>query len=75
MVSRNVVINGTNGVNGGTYYLLESTNLVLPLNQWLAVATNVVSASGGSDSFTFIGTNAVTSNFPQQFYILSSTNN
>jgi hypothetical protein len=74
LVGGNVVINGTNGINGGTYYLLGSTNVGLPLNQWTALATNVVGASGGNGNFNFTGTNAVISNHPQQFYILSSTN-
>jgi hypothetical protein len=29
-----VVISGTNGQSGGTYYLLARTNLALPLDQW-----------------------------------------
>jgi len=68
---KNVVINGNNGDIGATYYLLSSTNLAKPLNQWQAVATNVL----GSSSFTFIGTNAASAGGTQQFYILSSTNN
>jgi hypothetical protein len=71
----NVVIGGTNGVNGGTYYLLDSTDAAKPLNQWTAVATNIVSASGASGAFTFTGTNVVVPNSGQQFYILSNTNN
>jgi len=70
----NVVIGGTNGVNGGTYYLLESTNLAKPLSQWTTVATNVVNTNGASGAFTFTGTNAITTGLPQQFYILSNTN-
>jgi hypothetical protein len=70
----NAVLSGTNGVNGGTYYLLESTNITLPLNQWIPIATNVMNASGGLDSFTLIETNAVNSNLKQQFYILSNKN-
>ena len=68
---KNVVINGTNGDIGATYYLLSSTNLARPVNQWQVVATNVL----GSSSFTFIGTNAAFPGGTQQFYILSSTNN
>jgi hypothetical protein len=67
----NVVINGTNGDVGATYYLLTSTNVAKPFSQWQVVATNVV----GAGTFTFIGTNAVSPNGVQQFYILSSTNN
>jgi hypothetical protein len=67
----NVVINGTNGDVGATYYLLTSTNAAAPFRQWQVVATNVV----GAGTFTFVGTNAVSPNRAQQFYILSSTNN
>ena len=74
MVGLNVVISGTNGVNGGTYYLMDSTNLAKPLSQWTAVATNVVNTNGASGGFTFTGTNAITTGLPQQFYILSNTN-
>ena len=36
----NLVINGSNGQSGGTYYVLAaSTNIALPLNQWTPVAT------------------------------------
>jgi hypothetical protein len=68
---KNVVINGIQGDAGATYYLLTSTNVATPLPQWQVVATNVA----GSSTFTFIGTNAVSSNDMQQFYILSSTHN
>jgi len=74
LVGGNMVLKGTNGVNGGTYYLLSATNLALPLSQWTPVATNVVSVSGGVNSFTFTGTNAALYNDAQQFYLLSSTN-
>jgi autotransporter-associated beta strand protein len=70
----NVNITATNGVNGGTYYLLGSTNVALPLNQWVSEATNVVTASGGTETFSFTGTNVV-SGTPGLFLILSSTNN
>jgi Bacterial Ig domain/Immunoglobulin I-set domain len=68
----NLVITGTNAQATGVYYLLSSTNVALPLSQWTPVSTNVVSTANG---FTFIGTNVVTPGNPQQFYILSSTNN
>jgi hypothetical protein len=71
----NVLVNATNGVNGGTYYLLQSTNMASPLNQWLVVATNVINTNGAGGAFTFTGTNVVTPNGAQQFYILSNTNN
>jgi len=47
--------------------VLTSTNLALPLSQWMPVATNVLSASG---NFTITATNAVNRSIPQRFYIL-----
>jgi len=70
----NVVINATNGVNGGTYYLLSSTNLPLPVWQWMPLATDTINAAGPLGTFTFSGTNAQLPNEAQQFYILSNTN-
>ena len=67
----NVTMTVTDAQAGDAYYLLASTNLALPINQWLTVATNVPGTSG---SFTFTGTNAVTPGDRQQFYILSNTN-
>jgi hypothetical protein len=75
MVGGNVVINGTNGQSGGTYYLLETTNVADPISIWRSVATNIVSTNGPEGAFTFTGTNTVTSGGAQQFYILSNTNN
>jgi hypothetical protein len=63
----NLTINGRNGISGTTCYLLMSTNVTLPLDQWSPVATNVLNASG---SFTITATNAVNLNVPQCFYIL-----
>jgi PKD repeat protein len=63
----NLVINGTNGVSGQTYYVLTTTNLALPRSQWLPVATNVLNSSG---NFTITATNSVNINAPQQFYQL-----
>ena len=71
MNEMNIVISGANGQAGDAYYLLESTNLSLPVSQWKVVATNVLGANG---TFTFSGTNVVTPGSPQQFYILSNTN-
>ena len=65
------MVTGTNGQTGDAYYLLQSTNVALPLSQWNVVATNVLGAPG---NFTFIGTNVVTPGGAQQFYLLSNTN-
>ena len=66
-----IVVTGINGQSNDAYYLLTSTNVALPVNQWRTVATNVLSSNG---SFTFNGTNVVTVGEQQQFYILSNTN-
>ena len=68
----NIVITATNGQAGDAYYLLSSTNLALPVNQWTAVATNVL---GNAGNYTFTGTNVVSPGAGQQFYRLSNTNN
>ena len=67
----NVVMTVTNGQAGDGYYLLMSTNVSTPINQWRTAATNVPNAGG---TFTFTGTNVVTPGDAQQFYILSNTN-
>ena len=62
-----VILDATNGFVGGTYYMLTSTNLALPLSQWLPIFTNILGASG---NFTLTATNALISNAPVQFYVL-----
>ncbi len=70
LVTTNLVFTGTNGVAGGTYYVLGSTNAALPLSQWLPVVTNALTANG---PFTITATNAVNGNSPsQQFFILQT---
>jgi len=67
MSGTNLVVAATNGLATGTYHLLTSTNMALPLNQWSPVATNFLAANG---NFTFTATNAVNPQAAQQFYIL-----
>jgi fibronectin-binding autotransporter adhesin len=66
----NVVLSGTNGQNGATYYLLTTTNIGAPVAQWKTIATNV--AAG--DAFSFTNTNASPASIPTRFFMLSSTN-
>jgi len=61
----NVVINGTGGAAGGTYHVLTSTNVALPLTSWTPIVTNVFNGSG---AFAF--TNAVNPGFPRQFFVI-----
>jgi hypothetical protein len=63
----NLVINGSNGVSGGTYFTRMNTNLANPLSQWPPIATNVLGANG---NFTITVTNTVNKNMPQRFYLL-----
>jgi len=63
----NVVLSGTNGMSGGTYYTLMSTNMALPRAQWTAIATNVLDADGG---FIITAANAANRAAGQQFFII-----
>ncbi len=60
-----LVMSGTNGTISGTFYVLASTNITLPLNQWAPVATNLFDANGH-----FIFTNTFNPNNQQMFYLL-----
>jgi cytochrome c peroxidase len=62
----NFVLSATNVTPGGTYYVLASTNLLLPLYAWTIAASNEVDAAG-QFSFTY----AVNHGVPRQFYVLS----
>ena len=61
----NLVFSGSNGVPLGTYYVLTTTNLILPLASWTCVATNLFDSGGN-----FIFTNAFNPNLMQTFYAL-----
>jgi alpha-tubulin suppressor-like RCC1 family protein len=56
---------------GGNYFLLASTNLATPLNQWSRILTNSISLPG-TNNFSVIMTNAVNSGVNQRFFILQS---
>jgi polygalacturonase len=60
-----LVMSGSGGTTNGTYYVLVSTNVALPPNQWTPTATNLFDGSGN-----FIFTNAINPNSPQTFYLL-----
>lgn len=61
----NLILSGTGGPANGTYYVLTSTNIAIPLTNWTALVTNTFDGSGG---FSF--TNAVNPASPQQFFTL-----
>lgn len=61
----NLLFGGTNGVPGWTYYILTSTNPVLPIASWTRMATNQFSGDG-----SFAVTNALNLIARQQFFLL-----
>jgi alpha-tubulin suppressor-like RCC1 family protein len=64
---KDVILHVTNGLAGGTYYVLISTNVTLPLSQWTLAATGVPLANG---AFTLTAVNEFAPNDSQRFYIL-----
>ena len=60
-----VVISGCGGAPNGSYYVLTSTNVAVPANQWTCVATNQFDSASH-----FVFTNTPDTNFPQSFYRL-----
>jgi fibronectin-binding autotransporter adhesin len=66
-VSGNTVsLSGSGGLAGATYFVLESTNVALPLAQWSRIATNTFGVGG---SFSFTGTPHVPV-LPKAFYTI-----
>ena len=59
------ILSGVGGTNNGTYYVLTTSNLLVPLDQWTSIATNQFDSHGG-----FIFTNVAETNAPQEFYLL-----
>ena len=60
-----LILSGTNGIAGNTYYVLASTNVAAPLSNWEPVFTNQFEANG-----VFSVTNAVSPAIPARFYLL-----
>lgn len=59
----NVVIVGAGGPPGGLYHLAVTTNMALPVSQWIPVATNLFDGGGG-----FRYTNSIDAGSPVRFY-------
>ena len=59
------ILSGAGGVTNGTYYVLTSSNLLLPPTNWTYIATNQFDSEGD-----FIFTNTAQTNAPQLFYLL-----
>ncbi|HKW31115.1 MAG TPA: YDG domain-containing protein, partial [Verrucomicrobiae bacterium] len=65
----NLVVSGSGGVPGATYYVLVSTNLALsPVTSWNRIATNVFAADG-----QFTNNIPITPSVPQGFIVIAST--
>jgi len=65
LVSQGMILRGTNGPASGTYQVLASTNLTLPLSNWTNIAAHPFDLAGNFDS-----TNPVASGASQQFFRL-----
>jgi hypothetical protein len=63
----NLLITGTNGVATSGFYVLSTTNVALPLNQWVSIATNSYDGSGN-----FSVTIPVSVSDKQRFYLIQS---
>jgi autotransporter-associated beta strand protein len=61
----NLLFAGTNGIPNGNYAVLASTNLSVPISDWLPLATNAFDSSGN-----FTCTNALVPGPAQRFYLL-----
>jgi hypothetical protein len=61
----NLVLSGTNGPVNGSYSLLASTNLTVPISNWTQVSTGAFDANGN-----FALTNALDSALPHRFFRL-----
>jgi outer membrane protein assembly factor BamA len=60
-----LIFSGSGGTASGNYYVLASTNVVLPVTNWVRLRTNVFDDAGN-----FVFTNAISPGVPQQFYRL-----
>jgi hypothetical protein len=65
----NLIVTGSGGVPGATYYALASTNLALsPVTSWNRIATNVFPANG-----QFTNNILIVPSLPQEFIIIATT--
>ncbi|MGD0744884.1 MAG: hypothetical protein ABSA45_06985, partial [Verrucomicrobiota bacterium] len=67
MGNSGLVLTGTNGTPGGAYSVLASTNLSIPLTNWMPSAVNYFDGNG-----SFIFTNVIDPTFSQQYFRLLS---
>jgi alpha-tubulin suppressor-like RCC1 family protein len=62
----NLIVHGTNELTSGSIWVLASTNLALPVNQWTSIWTNPMP----SGAFNLTVSNAVNATIPQRFFRL-----
>ncbi|MDW7979246.1 MAG: autotransporter-associated beta strand repeat-containing protein [Verrucomicrobiales bacterium] len=62
---QNIVLAGVGGTPNWTFYVRASTNVALPVADWVRIATNSFNPDG-----SFAVTNAIEAGVPQQFYII-----
>ena len=60
-----VIISGSGGPANGSYYVLASTNVGLPLTNWVSIATNTFNGSG---NFNF--STPIDPSLPRRFFVL-----
>ena len=65
-VGGNLVLSGTGGTQGSSYRILTSTNVALPIANWVPVATNTFGVGG-----SFSWTNTINPSVPTSFFTIS----
>ena len=65
----NLILSGSGGLAGATYYVLGSTNIALsPMTLWDRISTNTFAADG-----TFTNNIPVDLTLPQEFFVIATT--
>lgn len=64
----NFAMSGFNGTPNGTFYVIATTNLTVPLANWTVLSTNSFDQYGG---FSF--TNVIQPGLPEQFFSMEAT--
>jgi hypothetical protein len=65
LTSSDLLINGSNGAPNWSFYLRATTNIELPMSNWLVLSTNAFDFNG-----SFFLTNPLDPGFPQRFFRL-----
>jgi hypothetical protein len=59
----NIIMSGSGGSAGGTFYVITATNVVTPLTNWVVLSTNSYDSSGN-----FSVTNPISVGTPRRFF-------